>query len=71
MGQGQRDGAERQLELPAVNDPVWDDEQRLPTGWRTTFAIKLEGTRGASPEVAMRALGKVAEMLHGGKAAQQ
>ena len=54
-----------------VNDPVWGDEQRLPNGWRTTYLIKLEGIRGASQEVAMRALTKVAERLRGGKAARR
>ena len=48
----------------SVNDPVWGDEQRLPNGWRTTFLVRLEGVRGANPEVAMRALSKVAEMLN-------
>jgi len=59
----------------SVNDPVWGDEQRLPNGWRTTFLVRLEGVRGANPEVAMRALSKVAEMLNakstGQKAAQR
>jgi hypothetical protein len=47
----------------SVNAPAWGDEQRLPTGWRTCWNIKLEGVRGANPEVAMGALAKVAEML--------
>jgi hypothetical protein len=47
----------------SVNDPVWGDEQRLPTGWRTTYLIKLESCQGANPKVAMGALTKVAEML--------
>jgi len=65
-----RAAAEVELALAAVgdkgwlvNDPVWGDEQRLSAGWRTTYLIKLEGSRGANPEVAMGALTKVAEML--------
>lgn len=54
-----------------VNDPVWGDEQRLPNGWRTTYLVALEGVRGASVEVAMQALTKVAVMLRGGKAARR
>jgi hypothetical protein len=46
-----------------VNPPTWGDEQRLPTGWRTSWNVKLEGIRGAKVEVAMQALARVAEML--------
>jgi hypothetical protein len=51
----------------SVNDPAWGDEQRLPNGWRTVWEVRLEGIRGAQVEVAMKALGKVAEMLKGGR----
>ena len=51
----------------SVNDPVWGDEQRLPNGWRTVWEVRLEGIRGAEAEVAMKALGKVAESLKGGR----
>ena len=46
-----------------MNAPAWGDERRLPNGWSTTWEVRLEGIRGASAEVAMRALAKVAEML--------
>ena len=68
---GLRAAAEVELALAAVadkawtvNPPAWGDEQRLPNGWRTTFLVRLEGVSGANPEVAMRALAKVAEMLN-------
>jgi hypothetical protein len=54
----------------SVNPPTWGDEQRLPTGWRTRWDIKLEGIRGAKVEVAMKALARVAEMLTSKKGAR-
>ena len=70
---GLRAAAEVELALGEANDtgwlvdaPAWGDEQRLPLGWRTTFMIQLEGSRGAKPEVAMKALDKVAEALRAG-----
>jgi hypothetical protein len=67
---GLRAAAEVELALAAVadkawtvNPPTWGDERRLPNGWSTTWEIHLEGVRGASAEVAMRALAKVAEIL--------
>ncbi len=50
-----------------VNAPAWGDEQRLPDGWRTTFTIHLEACRGAKAEVAMEALGAVADLLRAAK----